>query len=1084
MNLIKNPKIVLTASLSLLGLLITLFGGVNIAHAGIFCGGQYGSGLSEKSQSVNVRETVLPDKGGRRYTITEIFPSGASSYGVPIGITEEDWLFTAENNMVSDAVGALDDTQKKRLEAQGKNCLSAQFSFQAFFQNISKSMSTWFSGLINWSTGTFFDQDFICADSRSTNCVPLLEIIGGKTDADGGIIGIFSRGIFMPLAVVAFLFVAGWLIYTGLIKKQFRASFGGILWAVFAFFLGILVMTRPMMIARAPQKLNTIISGCLLEAIQGSSCLGSPSSSPKLFTNQACKSDAAVSKVSDRMLLGINGLSCTVTKGLTIDRWAEQQFGYSFDELYTIDAPDGFSEYNNIQGNASDYCVSLKSSKSPQQLAKEENPTFSGDKICNIAAAYMANRTQGEFGTKATMGHIIATAAKDARMWNAFSGNGRDIMGTTTVISTLAAAISFLPVVFYGHAYSLTSTILMAFAPLFILFGIHPGRGKKIFLGWLESVVSAILKYMASGMLILVMILMYSTVLGKVSNGFLVLIFTLILAFTFVSYRKELANLVGATNLGGAKVANKFEEDYNKRANQTKQLATSIVGGQIGGAMAAVGQAAQDGTLQDNPLEAAKTIAAGAWKGSGKALGMELGRGRGIIPNMIRQGRQVGQEMASDRKEYKKQVREEAERQIARQELQSMMGRAQATQQNIQNRADKAAMSKSVDSALEKSTVQGIQRQLLDRKADIQEAKGANAIKAAGDIALKESLEANLIEKIVVEDSESVSNGVNNYLDRENALKENEFSKGIEEIQSLEEFKALSSQQQEEILSSFHANEMIERQRFIDDLRNNFEIVEIRPGEEILSDADLEANVSMKENFSIDFNSRLNEEIERIKTLKPQSTQENESRKPSPQMGMSENQPVKMPPLEEEKDIPIPNNEKRRRNYQENEQPKSHLPKLERKEETHYEEKDEVIKEVETETKLPIQKIFEEDLELQKQRQTKLADTFFESLENKSKDLKNIQKNTEYKETKPSNYLPEITEIKEEKESEIVKTTINTPPSVNRNYQDFYSEDSKEIKNDTENNLKIHPLRKQIGPLPSLKRSQDLPNLDSIDEEE
>lgn len=103
-------------------------------------------------------------------------------------------------------------------------------------------------------------------------------------------------------------------------------------------------------------------------------------------------------------------------------------------------------------------------------------------------------------------------------MWRSFSGKaGRTwITGIVNNIAVLLVAVAFIVhVTVYAHAYSLTSTILMAFS-IFFLFAIVGER--QIFLGWLEAIIGNILKYLAMAMLTLVMILLYGASLSTLGG--------------------------------------------------------------------------------------------------------------------------------------------------------------------------------------------------------------------------------------------------------------------------------------------------------------------------------------------------------------------------------------------------------------------------------------------------------------------------------------------------------------------------------------------------------------------------------------
>ena len=231
-------------------------------------------------------------------------------------------------------------------------------------------------------------------------------------------------------------------------------------------------------------------------------------------------------------------------------------------------------------------------------------------------------------------------------MWNAFTGqSGRTALsGIFSNLGILLASIAFIPVTVFAHAYSLTSTIMLAFAPLFFLFGLHPGKGKKIFLGWLETEVGYILKYLASAMLTIVMILIFGTTLAKM-NAFSALVSIIILDCTFIMYRKEFINLIGTVNMGGIKVANKAEEAMNKMGDNASQYSKAALGGAVGGAMLAGSKA-----MNEELTGGAKQVIGEIAKGAGQGLGMEARRGNGVVATATRQFKTSNDQLKNKRK--------------------------------------------------------------------------------------------------------------------------------------------------------------------------------------------------------------------------------------------------------------------------------------------------------------------------------------------------------------------------------------------------------------------------------------------------
>lgn len=703
-----NKKVsVIFSVLSIFLLITSIFSNLFVNNEAIFCG-DLGPGTASKISRVQSNELSFPNVGSRTYTIVELF-SSSFDYAIPNGQLTDDnkgvnTILKSENTIVKDKVKDLDEEAEKRLQNLGSNKNFIQCSFAAplevFWQDIGSDMSQGLSNLISIIVVSLFNDDFICKDPAKPSgaCINLLGIIGGKTSSDKtGIISTLGNSFFLPLTIVAFISVGVWLLWTAIIKRQFRFGLQGTLWAFFAFALGIIVIYNPFLVARAPQAINSIVSDCLLSVLGGASCGQSDEAILKDTISNVCESKSSEQLSSGSSIgLKVNSLTCSIVKAFTIDRWSYLQFGYTFDELWTVDPPSGYEVYSKIQGDPTDYCVAMSSTQSPSKM-NTQTPKTNGDKKCNIALAYVAVKTQGNFGVKASMEQIIATAAHDDTMWSSFTGNGRSFMSYFfVIIAIIIAGISFIPITLYAHIYSFTATILMAFAPIYLLFAIHPGKGRRIFLGWLETVVGNILKYAASAMLVLVMILVYGSVFAKLGQ-FQLLIASLVLSSTFISYRKEFTNMIGAVNMGGQKVRNMAEERLNKVKHSAGQTSKAIAGGAIGGMAAGISENGITGGFK-NAAEAAKanwnknnnknivTRAIGAGvaatgesstlKGAAQGLGMELKRGNGFVATAARQASMTKRELQSDRR---------AKEQLSENMLEADKRQTQATQSKVMN---------------------------------------------------------------------------------------------------------------------------------------------------------------------------------------------------------------------------------------------------------------------------------------------------------------------------------------------------------------------------------------------------------------
>ena len=678
--MIKHFKVTLLTSFASIFFVLSFLSMFNVSFAGFENG--VGFSMEPNTVSLPAKDMINSNVGSRTYTIDELF-SRSAGFAIPYGTLEEDntWILGhPANKIVEEKNKNLSEEAKERLKKQGGGFFSGSIrlwgipsSLAIMGSDIATSVAFLCANIISWLVKMLFDPPLVKA---------LVEIIGG-TDAKAGLISNLGKNVFYPLSTLAFLTVAVYLIWEGLIKRKFRASFGALGWSLLAFALGVFTVVNGQLVAKAPTEINATIANCVLSAASGKSCLNSTGTNPKESTNSMCDADTSQS-VSAAEAASINAgrFSCIVNKAIVYDRWAEQQFGYSLDELWTVNPPDGYKVWpqDKLSGAPTDYCVNFYTADSPNQMSSATK--FTSNSKCNIALAFMASRTDADFGEKIGFPTITGTAAMDSQMWNAYSGNGRASVPILLLIASFIIVATFVPVVVYALVYNITATILTVFAPIFLLIGIHPGRGRKIFLGWLESIVSNILKYMASCFMVIVMIFIYGAAFSKMNQA-QVFVASVILGVTFVSYRKELVNLMGAVNMGGARVSNIAGEKLSKAGQKAKYMGMAAAGGAIGGTLAGINDARESGKLMSkddkiakygkykrwlNPGNYADTLnnarkamsegSKGAVQGLRAGTSMELKRGRGLVANAARQAGQVGNELAQQRKEAAREIRE------------------------------------------------------------------------------------------------------------------------------------------------------------------------------------------------------------------------------------------------------------------------------------------------------------------------------------------------------------------------------------------------------------------------------------------
>ena len=585
------------------------------AHAAGLCAG-HGYNMDNK-QPIKTDEMIHPKATNRKYTVQELFNDAAKSFIRYDG--EGKGLFLADKP--EDASKDLSKEAKERIKAQ-RTLVGCSFAgpIGAAIESFPLSVSSAITRVTSSFSTALFSEDLICdpGNPQGKTCLDVIGVAGGDGSPNDGVIGQLGQGLYFPMLTIAFLTTACWLMYTGLIQRQFRLGLSGVAWAVVALFVGVAMMTKPNLTARGPHTINNAILGCLVSAINGGDCTGGSSGGGqnKNISNaigEECRSEGSEGNKAEWQ---VNALNCALFKTFVLDNWSRASFGYPYNELYTENPAKG-GKTIDLKGKANpgDFAVDLQGPGGDTRDIKT-----SGSRVSNMALKQLNLMTNLESasGTKEWK-PLIRVAAENEKMWPywASAANSDGSRLGTAVVGALEAFVSGVVIIMFslwGLVYSLVSSILIMFAPVFMLFALHPGKGKRIALGWMEAIIANILKYLATSFMVMASMILYASILSS-SSGMTAFIGVFIISGALWNYRKEFVNLIGATNMGGQKISNPLGEKLEKKGSKLGDATSAVVGGAIG----------------------SKLAGRGAFDGAGKSLGRMMKRGNGVTANLVRQ---------------------------------------------------------------------------------------------------------------------------------------------------------------------------------------------------------------------------------------------------------------------------------------------------------------------------------------------------------------------------------------------------------------------------------------------------------------
>ena len=541
-----------------------------------------------------------------------------------------------------------------------------------------------------------FDSSIICDTAAGgSNCINLLKIIGGP-DVGGastqGLIGTLTSGVYIPMLVMIVAISAMWVAYRGIVQRKFREALFGAAWICLAVLFGLTFLYKPALLAKAPMAVSNTVSACVVGGFTGNSCwdggAGTATSlnDGTLDSQKICKSSAAGLDITEQMSMSVNGLSCSIWEAFVLEPYAQGSFGRSVDEL-NVKNPVVAAAISKAKLNPNDFCVNLTSGSSADSMGSTLEMTSSSNRVCNLAVyqAYLStNAKSGSDQSNKTSStpdtrwyKIIDTVASDKGMWEKWSPDGSGHRAGVVFVASVASVLGSIVIIvisFFALLYYLTSVLMITFAPLFFLVGVHPGRGRSILIGWAENIFSNILKYMASAFFLIITIAFYAAVLGSAKNIGMTLLFILVLTGALLLYRKEIVNLIGKVNMGGERLSNRMGERLEKFGDSTKRTAIATTGSAVGAAINAPPtmdlRSYREGWKEDGLKGAFGAVARDAkknadragtvWDGGKDGLKRELKKGGGFVANASRQYDRITQDNKRDLEKQAKTARDEA----------------------------------------------------------------------------------------------------------------------------------------------------------------------------------------------------------------------------------------------------------------------------------------------------------------------------------------------------------------------------------------------------------------------------------------
>lgn len=566
------------------------------------------------------------------------------------------------------------------------------------------SFSSIITGFASLVADLAFSTNFICQNPQNPSgvCLNLIGIIGGTGgNAGDGIIGSLTSSIFFPLSILGVAIAGITLLWTGIVKREYRKAWTQLAWVLGAFIIFAALLTQPLSLARAPMIVMNNIASCIVGAFNGINCMSSssvnqPIAEDEVMTGTECLTHSPSVNNDELMSMIVSGLTCNIYMAFVLEPWANNSFGVSWNQLNMNN--DNIQEALGATGlSENDFRVCMLKSGSNSNLTSGFGAT--GGSMGGLGAIYAMLSTSSEafdcdgrdsyvqnlgayqLALGAIPEHNAADGARpysqasslsaihqdlrwykvaavvnasqstNANMWNDWTGRfgSRLTTGFLAIIASGLGSFVIVLTAFWALIFYVGAVLLITFAPLFFLFGIHPTRGKKIFLGWLEMLFSTILKYIASALFLIIAISFYAAVLGA-STGFVsAFLFILLITFALILYRKEIIDLLSRVNMGGEQLShNSTQQMWNK----AKEWGGGMVGSGVGRAVADsddISQTFKEKGIASGLLAAGTSLTHGAGEGNKRFLRNQRTGVLGMAGEGVREYDSASNQNRSDR---------------------------------------------------------------------------------------------------------------------------------------------------------------------------------------------------------------------------------------------------------------------------------------------------------------------------------------------------------------------------------------------------------------------------------------------------
>lgn len=360
--------------------------------------------------------------------------------------------------------------------------------------------------------------------------------LGGTVTA---ITMLLKQAIFLEFLTPILMISALWMAWVGLVKKKSIVAAQGVAWMIGSSVAAVFLMTQPLWL---PNAMDTLTSAGGNAVMTATSSVATEVGGTK---SNYCQTSEVPAKSAQNV---IRENSCTMALSFTYVPWVQGQFGQSPNVEDTAKVGTGSYEGGN-NGIGAD-------------IVTPPRVTFG-----NVAAEPQTwalhnfdSRVDYEGAREDVQNRVFITVAANQLYKDNYNKDWRGEKSLDRVADAalgLVASLAYLflmivlavPIIVLNFAILL----LVLVSPLFFLFGVHPGYGRRVALGWLETILGVGVKILALKVYLAIVSLLLAIVVTSASDSagsMHSVIFIIALAWASYSYKGQILKLLPKPNLG------------------------------------------------------------------------------------------------------------------------------------------------------------------------------------------------------------------------------------------------------------------------------------------------------------------------------------------------------------------------------------------------------------------------------------------------------------------------------------------------------------------------------------------------------